>query len=239
MITNSSFSDPEMSGGQQVLLFPSFKSIWLPDISTSTVEQFVQGVLLPETLHPMHNALSASQKETLTRVPRSSRPEFLNSSSWLWKPTILICSHNSRDTRCGVMGPLLLSEFEHQLEDQDLRVSTTRIEPAYDGRSPDVQVGLISHIGGHKWAGNVIVYVPPAWLKGSLVMTTDDMKVEANSSPLAGCGIWYGRVEPKHVEGIIKETLLGGKVIKELFRGGIGPNSEILRLPLEKWWRFL
>ena len=49
-------------------------------------------------------------------------------------------------------------------------------------------------------------------------------------SPLAGYGIWYGRVEPKYVEGIVQETLLGGKVIEDLFRGGIKQGGEILRL---------
>ena len=92
-----------------------------------------------------------------------------------------------------------------------------------------INVGLISHIGGHKWAGNVIIYLPPTWAKDGKPMTSKEQK--AHHSPLAGCGIWYGRVEPKHVEGIIKKTVLGGTVIKELFRGGIGPNSEVLRLP--------
>ncbi|KLJ06659.1 hypothetical protein EMPG_17845 [Blastomyces silverae] len=35
---------------------------------------------------------------------------------------------------------------------------------------------------------------------------------------LAGKGIWYGRVEPRHVEGIVEETVLGGRVISEHFR---------------------
>jgi (2Fe-2S) ferredoxin len=65
----------------------------------------------------------------------------------------------------------------------------------------------VSHIGGHKWAGNVIIYLPPGYTNGS------------EDSVLAGRGIWYGRVEPRHVEGIIKETILGDKVIKDLFRG--------------------
>jgi (2Fe-2S) ferredoxin len=80
------------------------------------------------------------------------------------------------------------------------------------------RVGLISHIGGHKFAGNVIVYLPPR-------LKTDD----GEAHPLAGHGIWYGRVEPRHVEGIISETILKGRVIEELFRGGITQDGEILR----------
>ena len=63
-------------------------------------------------------------------------------------------------------------------------------------------------------AGNVIIYIPPTF----------------TSNALAGRGIWYGRVEPGHVEGIVSKTILEGKVVKELFRGGIDQNREILRL---------
>jgi (2Fe-2S) ferredoxin len=134
------------------------------------------------------------------------------------------------------MGPLLQSEFVRQLQRLEYLPST---EHAVDTSSQDIQmksgqpepeslkvnVGLISHVGGHKWAGNVIVYIPPTWAKDGKLITLKEQK--AHPSPLAGCGIWYGRVEPKHVEGIIKKTILGGTVIKELFRGGIGPNSEV------------
>jgi hypothetical protein len=229
MITNSSFLDSE--NGQRVLLFPSFRSIFLPDTSNSTVEHFTQQFLLPEALHPMHDALSASQKKMLTRVPGALKSLPEPGDTAIRKPIILICGHNSRDARCGVMGPLLQSEFVRQLDGLNFQVSTSAVHlnnEHHGGTWPAVQVGQISHIGGHKWAGNVIIYMPRNWEKDG--KTSEEQK--ANPSPLAGCGIWYGRVEPKHVEGIIKETILGGKVIKDLFRGGIGPKSEVLRLPL-------
>ena len=87
------------------------------------------------------------------------------------------------------------------------------------GATKSARVGLISHIGGHKFAGNVIIYLPPG------------LKTEAGDEhPLAGHGIWYGRVEPKHVEGIIIETILKGNVIADNFRGGIQRDGRILRL---------
>ena len=88
-----------------------------------------------------------------------------------------------------------------------------------EGLARTARVGLISHIGGHKFAGNLILYVPPR-----------TKTVNGQPHALAGCGIWYGRVEPKHVEGIIQETILGGKIIEDLFRGGIRQGGEILRL---------
>ena len=46
---------------------------------------------------------------------------------------------------------------------------------------------------------------------------------------LAGKGVWYGRVEPRHVWGIVEETVRGGKVVEELCRGvhgGLGLKNE-------------
>lgn len=110
------------------------------------------------------------------------------------------------------MAPVLESEFRRVL-------GTRGFSSADDGKTtvdaPDhANIGLISHVGGHKYAGNVIVYIPPG-------MT---------SNPLAGKGIWYGRIEPKHVEGVVSETVLGGRVLVDHFRGGIGRDGEILRL---------
>ncbi len=130
--------------------------------------------------------------------------------------------------RCGIMGPLLRDEFETQLGRADVDVlhgavpinatDTERIEGAADENKTSARVGLISHIGGHKFAGNVIVYIPPG------------LKLGDKPHPLAGHGIWYGRVEPKHVEGLVKETVLKGNVVSDLFRGGIDSQRRILRI---------
>lgn len=106
------------------------------------------------------------------------------------KPVILICGHGSRDQRCGVLGPLLQTQFENALTDQGLNGI----------------VGQITHIGGHKFAGNVILYVPP-----------NHQKHHGFSEK----SVWYGRVQPKHCEGIVKETIMGGKIIQELYRGSM------------------
>ncbi|KAJ8124665.1 hypothetical protein O1611_g8973 [Lasiodiplodia mahajangana] len=81
------------------------------------------------------------------------------------------------------------------------------------------RVGLISHIGGHKFAGNIIIYVPPTFKNNA-----------GNLHPLAGHGVWYGRIEPKHVEGVIRETIIKGNIVTDHFRGAIKRNREILRL---------
>ena len=168
--------------------------------------------------------------------PSIGRTSIESSGSWSMqiskKPTILVCGHNNRDRRCGVLGPLLRDEFLALTYGR----STTGVSPggphseiakmAQESKRPktfmlsDVppnewtrmscpsKIGLVSHIGGHAWAGNVIVYLPP------------DHRLETDMmSPLAGKGIWYGRVEPKHVEGIMDETIRKGRIIEELLRG--------------------
>ena len=144
---------------------------------------------------------------------------------------VLICGHGGRDMRCGITGPILRNEFESCLPSKDIYVLKGPVEIPQDSPSMTLpsseavkptrtaRIALISHIGGHKFAGNVIIYIPPG------------MKATSREShALAGYGIWYGRVEPKHVEGIIEETVLNGYVIEDLFRGGIRQDGEILRL---------
>lgn len=135
--------------------------------------------------------------------------------------------------RCGITGPILRDAFERLLPEKGIQLLEGPIDILYPepgsvlesgetntmGGERTARVGLISHIGGHKFAGNVILYIPPG-------METGDGKEHA----LAGCGIWYGRVEPKHVEGIVQETVLEGRVIEDHFRGGIKQGGEILRM---------
>ena len=128
--------------------------------------------------------------------------------------TILICSHRGRDLRCGIYGPVLRDEFKNQLSRANIPIWGTA---EYDPKSTRAaRVGLISHIGGHAFAGNAIIYIPPTAI-------TSDQKPH----PLAGWGVWYGRVEPSHVEGIVKETILGGRIIDVLLRGGINGERNI------------
>ncbi|RPB16204.1 Sucraseferredoxin-like protein, partial [Morchella conica CCBAS932] len=104
------------------------------------------------------------------------------------KVLVLICSHMSRDARCGIIAPALMAQFLSVIEARGL-----------GGR---VRVGYTSHLSGHKWAGNVVVYLPPGRVGGK-----------------GGLGVWYGRVGTGEVEGIVDETVVGGRVVGELCRG--------------------
>lgn len=59
---------------------------------------------------------------------------------------IFVCAHGSRDKRCGVCGPVLVSKLKEEIELRGLK-DQTYVYPC-------------SHIGGHKYAGNLIIYSP-------------------------------------------------------------------------------
>ncbi|KAF2836901.1 sucrose cleavage family protein [Patellaria atrata CBS 101060] len=215
MITNSSFPlsepfEPADTTVASAFLFPSFRYVPCIPLQGESIRNFVKGFVLPTELHPSYDAVSEEQRAPLLRQ-QSLQDEFEPMS--VNQIVVLICGHGGRDLRCGVMGPLLHDEFEEKLKQQDIQVAYDE-SSMEDYQAISARVGLISHIGGHKYAGNVIIYIPPSY----------------NDHPLAGKGIWYGRVSPEHVEGIVRTTIIEGKVIKEFFRGGINNDGSILRL---------
>ena len=198
-------------------------------MSFDAVEALVQGYLLPQTLNKAHEGLSPIHRDRLLR--KENRKGELWGVRDVKDVFVLICGHGGRDKRCGVLAPVLRKEFENQLQKQYIKLLEGPVEVLENVQQKEgdgegegekertAKVAAISHIGGHKFAGNVIVYIPPGW-KGE----------DGKESKLAGKGVWYGRVEPRHVEGIVRETVGGGRVIEELFRGGVGRGGEVLRL---------
>ncbi|KAI0100060.1 Sucraseferredoxin-like protein [Nemania sp. FL0031] len=230
-ILNSSFPSslsrrPEIQTTSAYLL-PSFKYVpFLPRVSFDSVQALVKGYLLPEKLHPMNDGLPQIHKDRLLR--KEAYRHMLHGVHDVDDVLVLICGHGGRDMRCGVMGPVLQTEFERQLPQAGVEVlhgpliDESVSAPALSGtgeQTRTARVGLISHIGGHKFAGNIIIYLPPTF-----------KNTAGNPHPLAGHGIWYGRIEPKHVEGVIQETIIQGNVVVDHFRGAIKQNGEILRV---------
>jgi (2Fe-2S) ferredoxin len=74
----------------------------------------------------------------------------------------------------------------------------------------------ITHLSdpiGHKFAGNVILY------------TNEGRR-----------GVWYGRVSPCHCEAIVDQSLIGGKVIQELYRGSMNHSFDDEKTTAELQW---
>ncbi|KAI8637459.1 Sucrase/ferredoxin-like-domain-containing protein [Parasitella parasitica] len=118
-------------------------------------------------------------------IKRDDRIGLMNITKCPFKTLMLLCSHRKRDKRCGVTAPILAQELDHVLREKELD-------------EEDAAVIMVSHIGGHKIAGNVICYI------------NDGTR-----------GIWYGRVKTCHCRRIIEETIIKGKVIKDIYRGAM------------------
>ncbi|CDO94458.1 unnamed protein product [Kluyveromyces dobzhanskii CBS 2104] len=87
---------------------------------------------------------------------------------------IFLCSHRTRDKRCGITAPILEKHFNKHLKSCRLYRDNS------DFRTDGSRVAYINHVGGHKFAANVIIY-----LKKSHQL------------------IWLGRVTPVHTKPIV------------------------------------
>ncbi|KAF9956507.1 hypothetical protein BGZ72_002746 [Mortierella alpina] len=114
---------------------------------------------------------------------------------WQPKAAVMLCSHKKRDKRCGVTAPILRRELTRVLRSKDL---------LGDGEG-DVEIWMVSHIGGHKFAGNVIVHRSE------------------------GMAVWYGRVEPCHSQAIVEATIERGEVIRDLYRGSMDGSFQQIK----------
>jgi hypothetical protein len=105
---------------------------------------------------------------------------------------VFICGHGSRDRKCGVCGPVLKDRFTEEIANR--------------GLEDQVSVRFCSHIGGHKYAGNVIVFR------------------HGDSGEVTGH--WYGYVSPEDVPEILEKHIGLGHVIDRLWRGQMGFNED-------------
>lgn len=163
----------------------------------------------------------------VSRASASASSEGMKSWVLPYSCIILLCSHKRRDNKCGIAAPKLEHGFSVALEKEEWEVHTRLEDPDHytfpsieslegseeekedeilkqlktlDPATAEHKKALIlknSHMGGHKFAGNCIVYLPQ------------------------GACVWYGRVTPHTVEAVVKDTILGGKVLPALLRGGL------------------
>ncbi|PKA48347.1 hypothetical protein AXF42_Ash020439 [Apostasia shenzhenica] len=105
---------------------------------------------------------------------------------------VFICAHRSRDRRCGVCGPALIRKFKDEIHSHGLQ--------------GQVSVSPCSHVGGHKYAGNVIIF----------------------SSSVDGevTGHWYGYVTPEDVTLLLERHIVKGEIIDHLWRGQMGLKED-------------
>ena len=182
-------------------VFPDM--LHFPGVSRAALPQWVDGLLVHDKGAMHFKRQHATAADRLSQALRAaavgeqphSEPQ-LPDVDFECRPLVgcalLICAHKQRDKRCGVTGPILAkqiqlesSERQQAAEREADMAAQQRIRDGLPPLSPaslpsqqplPVRTMLISHIGGHKYAGNVIAY--PA-------------------------GVWYGRVTPCHVHLIL------------------------------------
>ncbi|KAI8338035.1 Sucrase/ferredoxin-like-domain-containing protein [Chlamydoabsidia padenii] len=106
-----------------------------------------------------------------------------------WNNLILVCGHGRKDKRCGTIGPMLQQAFDQALGHYSIE--------------NQCQVMLVSHLGGHAFAGNVVLY------------THQGLR-----------SIWYGRITPCHCLNIVRYSICQDHVLQEFVRGILQAGSD-------------
>lgn len=228
-----------------ILLLPAFTII--DHVTPATTETLIRHVVstAPTNTTPISNGhrreaenASPSPEPATDLVSDDSGPQipsFPEDLPFQTRPCphdalILMCSQKTRDARCGQSAPLLRKEFERILRPLGL------YRDMHDERPGGVGIYFISHVGGHKFSANVMIYRKQRMGRkavvegGSAVMTggkagqavSNNTNVTTHSEVEAAQCIWLARVRPEDCEGIVKFTVMQGKVVKpeRQLRGG-------------------
>lgn len=220
---SSDYSEPTT-----VLLLPAFiiiENVTPKSVNTLVSEYINKGPtnrtpLGPSSIPaPLPNSLPTANQLTSRPSPH--------------RALVLLCSQRTRDARCGQSAPLLRKELERHLRPLGL------FRDLDDERPGGVGIYFISHVGGHKYSANVMIYRRPdafgldnverAKLEGDDPQLSEYTPREDSQEGAAQC-IWIARVGPKDCENIVKFTVLQGKVVQpeRQLRGGFDRQRGLL-----------
>jgi len=228
---------PEVEGSSRVLLLPSFT--WVENVTPSNVPELISHVInsAPTNITPLDHKDSSASLLSPPQTPPRSEPQ-LKIRDCPHNYLILLCSQKTRDARCGQSAPLLRREFERHLRPLGL------YRDLHDERPGGVGIYFISHVGGHKFAANVMIYrrAGAAGVKrpskewdeaaernGRHDENTGNKKQHEEFREAAQC-IWLARVRPEDCENIVRYTVLQGKVVKpeRQLRGGFDRSRQLV-----------
>jgi hypothetical protein len=118
---------------------------------------------------------------------------------------IMVCVHAARDRRCGLCGPELVEELRAELRRRGLLWTWA-------------QVNGCSHVGGHKFAGNVLVFVERSASERERAAAAE---AKEPGPPATLIGDWYGYITPRDVPAIV-DAAQRGLVLVPKWRGTLG-----------------
>ncbi|KAL2144833.1 hypothetical protein VTI28DRAFT_8495 [Corynascus sepedonium] len=223
----TSYSEPTT-----VLVLPAFTLV--ENVTPATVPTLLDSIVsqAPTTTSPLRPfSLPRSLPAPLPEgTPAAIRD--LTTRPCPHRALILLCSQKTRDARCGQSAPLLRKEFQRHLQPLGL------YRDLDDERPGGVGIYFISHVGGHKYSANVMVYRRAGGFgegsdeKAEKVDSKEEGKKEEADKGDVGAAqcIWLARVRPEDCEGIVKFTVLQGKVVKpeRQLRGGFDREKGLL-----------
>ncbi|KAF2866878.1 Sucrase/ferredoxin-like-domain-containing protein [Massariosphaeria phaeospora] len=226
-----------------------------PLFSTSPQQPPPSTVQPPAQLPPAES--SSFDSSSLATPPPPPPPTIPSISTLRARPCphrylILLCSQRTRDARCGQSAPLLRRELERHLRPLGL------YRDLHDERPGGVGIYFISHVGGHKFSANVMVYrkaergrngaqgAEPdgeealakmnvegedAKGEGAEVVLDVDKAQEVDGGGEAAQCIWLARIRPEDCENLIRYTVLQGKVVKpeSQLRGGFDRSKQLTK----------
>lgn len=216
-LPHTSHSDPAGQVRTTCLLLPAFK--YIDHVTPASVPDLIQHCVdtAPTNTSPLTITQSPdAATSTLETIP-TSLPSGLELRDCPHAYLILLCSQATRDARCGQSAPLLRKEFERHLRPLGL------YRDLEDERPGGVGIYFISHVGGHKFSANLMIYRRASHEREST-------GVDGTPFDEAAQCIWLARVRPEDCENIIKYTVLQGKVVKpeRQLRGGFDRSRKLI-----------
>lgn len=200
----------------------------LSDISSNGTES--DGASVPTN---GHTNSTANGNGDVPHTPMPDLPQDLPAGLSLracpHKYIILICSHATRDARCGQSAPLLRRELERHLRPLGL------FRDPHDERPGGVGIYFINHVGGHKYSANMMIYrraEPRRSVQEQMANGGADGQVGGKNvveGEAAQC-IWLARIRPEDCENVVRFTVMQGKVVKpeRQLRGGFDRERGIV-----------
>jgi len=191
-----------------VLVFPQMRRVRLgADFAASpaSARAFVETVVV----RGEDRAMTADESESDAKTPGGPF-----ASSPLRGAHVFVCTHGSRDARCGIIGPDLVEAFRAAVEADE--------DPTLASR---VAIRGCSHVGGHKYAGNVLVFVPRGGLRAEETEPEPEPEPSSGGGALAA-GHWLGYVTPEDIPEIVARVVRRGEPVPRLWRGSTGADPD-------------
>eukprot|EP01096_Ripella_sp_DP13-Kostka_P018295 TRINITY_DN9862_c0_g1_i1.p1 TRINITY_DN9862_c0_g1~~TRINITY_DN9862_c0_g1_i1.p1 ORF type:complete len:253 (+),score=90.50 TRINITY_DN9862_c0_g1_i1:93-851(+) len=190
----SSFPHPVVS--QLTTLIKSQKKLFKLKVSvngsdlpnkTENPENEIQILSFPENViyGPINLENVSDFVDQLKTSEDASAPLAFPHQAPSFEKVVVVCAHNAKDERCGKCGPLLIEATQSILASENVQ---------------NVAVLASTHVGGHKYAGNVILFPGGDWYGyvtverlPQILQTISIPRPVISTSPIVA-DLWRGRI---------------------------------------------